>query len=178
MILLESGSGSAFSRLIKKANIHVEKGWIKMSRLKKLLEEDYEKNIEEIIQDFKKSSYVSRMMDPILVSCNGTKQTVTIEFPVLAEQLNEHKTMHAGFIATAFDEALGIFASFLCQGKSSVSINISLNYLKPVPMSDSILVTAKATSLGRRLMTLSGECHLKSNGLLTATALATYAIVG
>lgn len=149
-----------------------------MSRLKKILEENFEEGIEEVIRDFRGASRVSRMMDPTLAACNEKEQTITVEFPVQEHQLNEHDTMHAGFIATAFDEALGIFASFLCEGKSSVSINISLNYLKPVPINDSILITAKATSLGRRLMTLSGECQLKSNGLLTTTALATFAIVG
>lgn len=85
--------------------------------------------------------------------------------------------MHAGFIATAFDEALGIFAAYLSGGKSTVSINISLNYIKPIPENDSILITAKATSLGRKLITVSGECCLRSSGLLTNTALATFAIV-
>ncbi|MDF2656055.1 MAG: PaaI family thioesterase [Bacillota bacterium] len=106
------------------------------------------------------------------------EKSITVGFPVQECQLNEHDTMHAGFIAAAFDEALGIFASLLSGGKSSVSINISLNYIKPIPKDDTIMITAKATSLGRTLITVSGECILKSNGLLTNTALATFAVVG
>ena len=150
-----------------------------MSRLKELLkQETFEKGIETLVCDFKGTSHISELMNPSLTACSEKEQTITIEFPVLEWQLNEHDTMHAGLIATAFDEALGIFAAYLGNGKSTVSINISLNYLKPVPMNDSILITAKATSLGRKLITVSGECHLKSNGLLTNTALATFAIVG
>ncbi len=149
-----------------------------MSRLNELLKrEELEKGVAAQINAFKAASRVSERMNPSLAACDEEEQTVTIEFPVQGWQLNEHDTMHAGLIATAFDEALGVFASYLSAGKSSVSVNISLNYIKPIPMNDSILVTAKATSLGRKLITLSGECRLKSSGLLTNTALATFAIV-
>lgn len=149
-----------------------------MSRLEELLkQEDLEKGIEAIVYNLKETSHISELMNPSLVDCNEKEQTITIEFPVLEWQLNEYETMHAGLIATAFDEALGIFAAYLGKEKSTVSINLSLNYVKPIPMNDSIQIIAKATSLGRKLITISGECHLKSNGLLTNTALATFAIV-
>ncbi len=150
-----------------------------MSRLKELLgQENFAKDIDALVDTFKSTSRVSKLMDPSLVACNAEEQSITIEFPVSECQLNEHNTMHAGFIAAAFDEALGIFAAYLGAEKATVSINISLNYLKAIPMNDAILVTAKVTSLGRKLITMSGECHLKSSGLLTNTALATFAIVG
>ncbi|QOX62398.1 PaaI family thioesterase [Anoxybacterium hadale] len=150
-----------------------------MSRLNDILEqENFEQDVRELICTFKENSRVSKLMNPELVDFNKTEQTITLGFPVQKYQLNEHDTMHAGFIAAAFDEALGIFASHLSGGKSTVSINISLNYIKPIPKDDTIMITAKATSLGRTLITVSGECRLKSNGLLTNTALATFAIVG
>ncbi|GAB1476956.1 hypothetical protein MASR2M70_17920 [Bacillota bacterium] len=150
-----------------------------MSRLKELLEQESLVNdIDALVSTFKRSSRVSKLMDPSLIECNVEEQSISIEFPVLECQLNEHDTMHAGFIAAAFDEALGIFAAYLGAGRATVSINISLNYLKPIPMEDSIRVTVKVTSLGKKLITMSGECHLKSNSLLTNTALATFAIVG
>ncbi|HOA43144.1 MAG TPA: PaaI family thioesterase, partial [Bacillota bacterium] len=71
----------------------------------------------------------------------------------------------------------GIFAAYLGNDKSTVSVNLSLNYIKPIPSDDSILITAKVTSAGRRIITISAECRLKSNGLLTNTAIGTYAIV-
>jgi acyl-CoA thioesterase len=149
-----------------------------MSRLKELLkQENLEKGIEALVCDFKEASRVSKQMNPNLIACSEKGQTITIEFPVSEWQLNEHDTMHAGIIATAFDEALGIFAAYLAGDQSTVSINISLNYIKPIPKDDSILITAKVTSAGRRLITISGECHLKSNGLLTNTALATFAVL-
>ena len=149
-----------------------------MSRLKDLLKRDsLEKDIENIIEKFKTTSQVSKMMNPSFLACDINQQEITIGFPVQDNQLNEHDTMHAGFIAAAFDEAFGIMAAYLGQEKDNVSINISLNCIKPIPMRDLIQITVKATSLGRRILTLTGECHLASNNLLTNTGLATFAIV-
>jgi len=149
-----------------------------MSRLSDLLNQDnLEKDIEDMIQKSKATSRVSKMMSPSLVGCNRTLQEIIIEFPVQDFQLNEHDTMHAGFIAAAFDEAFGITAAYLGQGSDNVSINISMNCIKPIPMGDNIQITVKATSLGRKILTVVGECHLSSNNLLTNTALATFVIV-
>lgn len=150
-----------------------------MSKLNDLLkQENLEKSISEIIAYIQKGpERANTMMNPRLAACSEKEQTVTIEFPVLEWQLNPGDTMHGGIIATAFDIALGIFAHYLNHYKSTVTVNISLNYIKPVPMGDSILITAKVTSLGERIITLSGECRLKSSGMLTNTALATFAAV-
>lgn len=150
-----------------------------MSKLKEQLkQEDLEKGISEIITYINKGpERTIKMMAPRLVACSEKEQTVTIEFPVLEWQLNHAEVMHGGIIATAFDVGLGIFAHYLNGGRRVVSANLTLNFIKPVPMGDSILITAKATSLGKKLTTLTGECHLKSSGLLTNTALATFAIV-
>jgi uncharacterized protein (TIGR00369 family) len=150
-----------------------------MSRLTDLLEqENFEKDLIKLIDIRKEDNRVCESMKPALVGYDVKGQTMTMEFPVQESQLNEHGTMHAGLIAAAFDEAMGIFVAYLGCGKPTVSTNISLNYIKPVPMGDSIQITAKATSLGRRLITMTGECRLKSNGLLTNTSLASFAIVG
>ena len=149
-----------------------------MSRLNDLLKQDsLEKDIINIIDKFKATSPVSKMMNPSFLGCDINQQEITIEFPVQDTQLNEHDTMHAGFIAAAFDEAFGIMAAYLGQGSNNVSINISLNCIKPIPMGDLIRITVKATSLGRKILTLTGECHLASNNLLTNTAQATFAFV-
>ena len=150
-----------------------------MSKLNELLkQEKMERIIPEIIGHIQKGSEsINMLMNPSLTACSAKEQSITIEFPVLNWQLNPYDKMHGGLIATAFDEAFGIFAFYLTDKKPVVSVNISLNFLKPIPMDDSILITAKATSLGKKIITISGECHLKSNGLLTNTALGTFAAV-
>lgn len=150
-----------------------------MSRLRDLLSQDnIENDIENIIKDFKATSPVSKMMTPKFLAWDKTQQEVIIEFPVQETQLNEHNTMHAGFITAAFDEAFGIMARYLARESATVSINISINFMKPIPIGEAIQITVKPTSLGRSILTVSGECCLSSNGLLTNTALGTFAVVG
>lgn len=151
-----------------------------MNKLNEMLkQEKMEKGMGEIIDHIQSGSEGADMlMKAKLVGCSEKEHTVTIEFPVMEWQLNPFDKMHGGLIATAFDEALGILAIYLNNGKPAVSVSMSLNYLKPVPMNDSILITAKATSLGKKLITVSGECRLKSSGLLTGTAIETFATIG
>lgn len=150
-----------------------------MNTLYELLKKDkFEKGINEILTFvFRNNGRVDCSLRPQLVSCNETERTITIEFPVLEWELNSNNVMHGGIIATVFDEALGIFANYISQGKRAVTSNISVNFLKPVPQNDSLLITAKLTSSGRKLITLTGEGRLKSNNMLTDTAMATYTII-
>ena len=150
-----------------------------MNRLDKLMKQEIlEKGIaQKLAAVDKEDGRINKQMNPKFVACSELDHTITIEFPVLEWQLNLHNGMHGGVIAAAFDEALGIFANFLSEENPSVTGNLAVNYLKPVPQEDSLMITAKVTSLGRKLITLSGEGRLKNSGLLTNTAMATYVIL-
>lgn len=141
-------------------------------------QEKLEKRVSEAL------AYINRqpgrtngMMLPKVAACSETEQSVTLEFPVLEWELNQADTMHGGTIAAAFDISMGILAHCLNQYRSVVTVNMSINYVKPIPMGDSFLITVKATSLGKKIITVSGECRLKSSGLLTNTAIGTFAAV-
>jgi uncharacterized protein (TIGR00369 family) len=138
---------------------------------KSAAQENMEKEFQEILDGLSSHpDWVTAIMKPKLVSCDEKERTATVEFPAQSWQSNPRGTMHGGVIASAFDEALGILA-FCLNGKGQIAtINLSINYLKPIPLDDTILITGKVTSKGRRIITTTGECRLKSNGLLTNTA--------
>ncbi|NLP30140.1 MAG: PaaI family thioesterase [Clostridiales bacterium] len=151
-----------------------------MSRLERLLVQDkLEKRVREILDYITKASNkIDGKLNLKLVGCNAEAGTITMEFPVMDWQLNTNNVMHGGMIATAFDEVLGIFAHYFAEGKAALTSNITVHYLKPVPKGDSLLITAKIISAGRKVITLSGEGHLKSNGMMTNSAIATFVIAG
>ena len=79
-----------------------------MNRLKELLiQEKLEKGVEAVVQEFKKASRINEMMNPTLAAW---RRRTNHYYRILVSewQLNEYGTLHAGIIATAFDEAMGI----------------------------------------------------------------------
>lgn len=151
-----------------------------MNRSKELFrQENLEKGINEIF-DIKSPAAVkvSKLMEATVIECSESQHSITVEYPVLEWQQNYSGSMHGGLISTAFDEAFGNFAYYLANGKAVVTANISLNFQKPVPFGDSLVITARATSNGRKLITISGEGRLKSTGKITNSSIMTFAVIG
>lgn len=123
-----------------------------------------------------KKDTTTSMLKPEFYSYDEENAALTIKFPVLKWELNGNEVMHGGNIASAFDVGLGIFANVASNNRFAPTTNLSINYIKPVHFGDSLLVTAKLTSVGNKLITLSGEGRLESNGKIAATAMATYTI--
>ena len=82
--------------------------------------------------------------------------------------------MHGGAICTAFDLTIAALARFYARENFAPTINLDVNYIRPVPMGEILVVTAKATSTGRRITQLTGEARIKSTGKLAATATSIY----
>ncbi|MDD2189866.1 MAG: PaaI family thioesterase [Eubacteriales bacterium] len=147
-----------------------------MKQLNELLkQEKLEEGMRRILVIINnEKGHTNQLMEPRLVSCSEKEQTVTLEFPVLEWQLNSNSVMHGGIVSTAFDIAMGILANYL---HISVTGNMAINFTKPIPIGDSLIITSKVTSFGKRLITLSAEGRLKSSGLIAGSAIATYAAV-
>ena len=106
--------------------------------------------------------------------CSYEDKTLTFEFPVQQWQANRIGNMHGGVICTAFDLTIAALARFYARENFAPTINLDVNYIRPVPMGEVLVVTAKATSTGRRITQLTGEARIKSTGKLAATATSIY----
>ena len=106
--------------------------------------------------------------------CSFEDKTLAFEFPVQEWQANRIGNMHGGAICTAFDLTIAALARFYARENFAPTINLDVNYIRPVPMEETLVVTAKATSTGRRITQLTGEARIKSTGKLAATATSIY----
>lgn len=106
--------------------------------------------------------------------CSYEDKTLTFEFPAQEWQANRIGNMHGGAICTAFDLTIAALARFYARENFAPTINLDVNYIRPVPMGEILVVTAKATSTGRRITQLTGEARIKSTGKLAATATSIY----
>jgi len=148
-----------------------------MKNINELFEQDkLEKGIRRVLEIIdKENGRVNQIMKQKFVVCNGVERTITLEFPVMEWQLNQNMVMHGGIVSTAFDIATGVFANYL---NAAVTGNVAINFIKPIPLGDSLIITAKVTSSGKRLTTLTAEGRLKSNGMIAGTAVTTYVNIG
>ncbi|MEM7183027.1 MAG: PaaI family thioesterase [Spirochaetota bacterium] len=99
-----------------------------------------------------------------------TNESLQISFPVKETYANPMQTMQGGMIATAFDCAFGAL-SYLLVARPSATLGLNTNYIRPIPIGDTILVEAKLVVRGFHTMNLSGECYNSKKKLLaTATS--------
>jgi acyl-CoA thioesterase len=96
-------------------------------------------------------------------------------FTVAAELLNPNRVAHGGTLYTMADTAMGAaIHSVLERGISCVTVELKINYLKPV-RAGRVTCLAKVIQCGRRIAVV--EAEMKNQGVLVAKALGTFAVI-
>lgn len=127
----------------------------------------YENNVEQ-------KDTVNGMMKSEKAACSYENGTITFAFPVQPWQVNRVGNMHGGMICLAFDMTLAALARFYARENFAPTISLDVKYVRPVSVGDTLLVTAKATSAGRRITQLTCEAYSKATGKLAATGASVY----
>jgi acyl-CoA thioesterase len=96
-------------------------------------------------------------------------------FVVAAEHLNPNRVAHGGTLYTMADTAMGAaIHSVLERGSACVTIELKMNYLKPV-REGRVICTAKVIQCGKRIAVV--EAEVKNQGVLVAKAIGTFAVI-
>lgn len=85
--------------------------------------------------------------------------TVTFQCRTRADFMNPIGTTHGGICATLLDSAMGCAVhSTLAPGETYATLELSVNYVRPVPI-DGVVLTATGTTIhvGRRSATAEGR---------------------
>lgn len=117
------------------------------------------------------------MMDPHFVSCDYENMSVTLSFHGMEWQLNPEDIIHGGVLVTAMDTAFGALSHYISKLKMVTTVSINTTFLKPVLVGDELLVTAKAISLGRTLVSLTAEGVLTRTGKRAISSTSTFMIL-
>ena len=138
----------------------------------KLLEEHIERTLYENNELQKKT--MNGMM-----KCSGGRgsyedKSLTFVFPVLPWQANRVGNLHGGIICTAFDITIAALARFFAGENFAPTVSLDVKYIRPVKVGDDLVVTAKATNAGRRIIQLTAEAVIEETGKLAATAASVY----
>lgn len=144
-------------------------------------QQQMEESIQMILKERanqKEGQRIVSMMNPSFSGCNPEEKSLTLAYQVEEWQLNPHHIMHGGLITTAIDTTFGTLTHYLSPNRIITTVDISISFLKPVPLHDTLLVTATANSVGRTLVSLTARATLKNSGLLAATGTSTFMILG
>lgn len=113
-------------------------------------------------------------MAPEFVSCDAASQTANIRFSVEDWMCNVKGTLHGGIIATMLDNSMGLLTrAFYGNGSNISTINLSLNYLRPVLPGKSVTVTVRIEKPGRNIVFLYATLATQ-DGKPAATASGTF----
>ncbi|MCF6096876.1 PaaI family thioesterase [Thermovorax subterraneus] len=126
---------------------------------------------EEIVRDFNKS-YFSQLMGFKLIELgNGS---ATIELQPKKELLNIMGILHGGVSAALCDTAMGI--SVRTFGKTSVTVELKINYLIPINPGEKVKAYGKVIKLGENICVAESEIINEENKV-AAKSLGTYFIL-
>ena len=97
-------------------------------------------------------------------------KSLTVAFAVREEQTNPIGTLQGGILCSFFDDTFGPL-SLATMRKPCVSIDMTVNFIRPVRPGETVLIRAEFKSKSRTLIQLYGEAHNDKNKLIaTATS--------
>ena len=135
-----------------------------------------EKHMEETMyqNNIEQEDRINGMMMCSAGTCSFEEQALTFEYPVKNWMVNRVGQLHGGIICTAFDQVIAAVARFYAGENFAPTVSLNVNYVRPMMEGDTLVVTAKATSIGKRLTHLAGDAYSKKTGKLIATATAVH----
>ena len=105
-------------------------------------------------------------------------ESLTMAFPVLEVYSNPRGTMQGGFMTAAFDNTFGALLQMETRRRDIASVDIHMNFQRPIFVGDVLLVRAYVKSIGKTLAHLYGEGVDRSQGRLIATAVSNLVLMG
>jgi uncharacterized protein (TIGR00369 family) len=99
-----------------------------------------------------------------------TGKSLTLDFPVRADQTNPIGTLQGGILCSFFDDVFGTL-SFASLRRPCITIDLSVNFIRGARPGEIVRIRAVFRSKTRKLLQLQAEAHNEKEKLLaTATS--------
>jgi uncharacterized protein (TIGR00369 family) len=83
--------------------------------------------------------------------------SITIEVKVTPEMCNPAGTLHGGMHAAILDEVIGMTVAAMGNDTHFVSLNMTMDYLRPARVGESVRATSQVIRKGRTAIHLIGQ---------------------
>ena len=108
-----------------------------------------------------------------VLSHSFEERSITYAFETADWMQNPYGTVHGGMITTMLDLVMGVTTRAFC-GNFTSTVNLSVNFLNPVPLDDIMTVKTTATQVGGTFIQMTAEATVQSTGKLCATGSAAF----
>ena len=127
--------------------------------------------------NIKMAATLNGRLKPELESYNDELQEIMLKFPLQDWQVNGLGTLHGGMIYAMMD--LTMCMAVFCYSRETIppTISMTVNYMRPIPMSDYILAKARVTHIGKRNACAYCEIIIPANKKIASSSIGTYAII-
>lgn len=141
---------------------------------------DDQKRMEEYIiktmdeNNIGQKDWINGMMKAEIMNCSFEDKSITWVFPLQEWQSNRAGFLQGGIIAQAFDMVVSAVARFYAKTTFIPTVSMDIKFLKAVKMDDTLIVTAKAVSVGRTISHFMLTAESKNTGKIVSTGAAIY----
>lgn len=127
----------------------------------------------------KKPDTMNALMHPEFVDCDFEEATLTLAYKAEAWMSNPVGMMHGGNTAAAADITMGILTYILAGQVMPPTITMQVTYLRPIPIGSTLVVKARADSVGKTKAALVADMWLEGQpNKRCATATGVYYTAG
>lgn len=115
---------------------------------------------------------INERLAPVLAGCNAAEKTVDIRFTVGDWMLNPNGTLHGGLLSTAIDMGFSVVARYFAKKRVTVTVQLSVNFLRVIKNGEEFTVHVQADHVGRRSIVAHASVTAESSPKSAATATA------
>lgn len=138
---------------------------------------EMETAMRELIDQMKKNTEgcLIGMMAPVFVSCDSEEMTLSVLFSLKPWMRNPVGILHGGITAAMMDNAMGMLAkNYTADGRLAPTVSMNIDYIKQIPINESVVVKAQIVSHGSTLIRTRAEAKISGKTGVVASAVATY----
>ena len=136
-----------------------------------------EKN-QEYFENYRHPDHFGQWLGYHVIEIDSTKQTAWVGLKIREDHLSSARRVHGGVIAAFLDFAFGCAVFGTLGPKDFCStVEIKVNYLKPLDLGDDLKAHTQIVYRGKRLCVLQGFLYRNEQKDPVAMATATFNVV-
>ena len=115
-----------------------------------------------------KGGEICSMLVLEFAGCDAAKGELTLRNTAPASGANPAGNLHGGIITWLMDSAMGLLSRGYTGYERTVTMDIHVNFLRPVHIGDEIMITGRITHCGRQIINVCSEAVVDDRICATA----------